>query len=302
MSLQDQFLKFVSDYLKGSKNKIEDFKRLVETTQVRAIYRLTEVTCVQTQNSIILYHHGLRKCIYRFKSQTSFGKNVLYHAQMFQMNKQMMVLLVLTEQVLVIRQTKIIVKIAIPQVLYIYRNIYINPKNYIINIIGETYNDEFSIILTALLFNSSSSQKLKSRKLLPLAITPASIFQNTGMQFGDDPHIPVKIEKICYYRDYTVFLYNKRQSQLYLCDYEELFMKYQNLDNLLQYNDGFLSANHIYHYVPFQGIHGVYTNVRIQKIETDQEFITLTVEAGPIKREETLIKYRLDPDLNLIIH
>ena len=29
------------------------------------------------------------------------------------------------------------------------------------------------------------------------------------------------------------------------------------------YDDGFLSANQIYNYVPFQGIHGIYTNVRI---------------------------------------
>ena len=53
------------------------------TNKVKAIYKHEDVTCVQTQNSVILYHKGLRKCIYRFKSQTSFGKNVLYHALLF---------------------------------------------------------------------------------------------------------------------------------------------------------------------------------------------------------------------------
>ncbi|CAD8057069.1 unnamed protein product [Paramecium primaurelia] len=268
----------------GTKRAEKCIEKDVQDKQISQFCNMDNQLALMNKEYIYVYNtdNGYQCYMLRQKLFTKYSKIIVYHFRFIKFQNVHLLLQVCTDRIVVFYKSRLIFKQKINEPLYRYDNFYYDKyENYFI-IQGRTMADNFSLFIVSKLFSKNANRYCLTPNYLRLALDYNSIFYETKTIFKQLSQNYLTIDSICMLPQHKLFLYNKQEKELYLCDLNKLYQAYPTFAFLDEYEHSIFKIDKSQNCLPFQYIIGVYSKVYADKIEYHRNYLLLVQEKDPI--------------------
>ncbi|CAK75496.1 unnamed protein product (macronuclear) [Paramecium tetraurelia] len=268
-----------------SKKRAEKrIEKEVENKQITQFCNMDNQLALMNKEQIYVYNteNGHLNYVLRQKLFTRYSKIIVYHFRFIKLHNVHLLLFVCTDRIVVFQKNRLVFKQKINEPLYRYDNFYYDKYEHYFIIQGRTMADNFSLFVVSKLFSKQANVNCMTPNFLRLALDYNSIFYQTKTIFKQLSQNYLTIDSICMLPQHKLFLYNKQEKELYLCDLNKLYQTYPTFAFLGDYEHSIFKIDKTQNCLPFQHITGVYNKVYADKIEYHRNYLLLVQEKDPI--------------------